>query len=318
MCRIVVDRNVQLKPDQCTDTPANSKFAKGSNGNKCMRCGKAQDKHFHAKTFCNSKPYMLRMGATTCCNCWFSDASERDSFDRHACAHCKVRRAMLEQGGFAGVLHVNVHSIDDFKDTSGFMDRTDPYVQVQVGDDQQQTTWKNDAGGHHVIFNEVLSFEKTLKDSTLQVRVYDKDTMSDDFLGEGQIDIDQLRIPQGGESGTIAVSMMRKGKPAGTVMLSCSRKAAPPGSFKGILHVTVYSIDGFSDSAGFLDKTDPYGERVGRERALGLLGDCMRITVEHAYIMNCVAHHLSPTLFRFLSSSFPVLPFLLSWASAQV
>ena len=64
MCRIVVDRNVQLKPDQCTDTPANSKFAKGSNGNKCMRCGKAQDKHFHAKTFCNSKPYMLRMGAT--------------------------------------------------------------------------------------------------------------------------------------------------------------------------------------------------------------------------------------------------------------
>ena len=30
--------------------------------------------------------------------------------------------------------------------------------------------------------------------------------------------------------------------------------AAPKGAFEGILHVTVHKIDGFDDSAGFMDK----------------------------------------------------------------
>jgi hypothetical protein len=232
-----------------------------------MRCGRTKDSHFLAKTFCKATPYRLRLGATTCCNCWFSDGGgvvfsdddQRASFKKHACDHCQKRRALLEQGGFAGVLHVTVHSIEDFKDTSGLMDRTDPYVQVQIGTEQQQTSYKNDAGGHHVIFDETLSFEKALRDTALQVRVFDKDTLSDDFLGEGEVDLDKMRVPPGGESGRITVDVSRKAKPAGKVVLSCSRRAPPAGSFKGILHVTVYSIDEFSDSAGFLDKTDPYG-----------------------------------------------------------
>ena len=36
-------------------------------------------------------------------------------------------------GAFSGVLHVNVHKIDEFSDTAGVMDRTDPYVLLQLG-----------------------------------------------------------------------------------------------------------------------------------------------------------------------------------------
>ena len=47
-------------------------------------------------------------------------------------------------GAFAGMLHVTVHKIDEFSDTAGFMDRTDPYVSLQLGGDKQQTSYKDD------------------------------------------------------------------------------------------------------------------------------------------------------------------------------
>jgi len=36
-------------------------------------------------------------------------------------------------GSFAGLLHVTVHKIDEFSDTAGFLDRTDPDVLLQIG-----------------------------------------------------------------------------------------------------------------------------------------------------------------------------------------
>ena len=35
-------------------------------------------------------------------------------------------------------------------------------------------------------------------------------------------------------------------------------RMVPKGAFAGLLHVTVDRISGVSDSAGFMDKTDPY------------------------------------------------------------
>ena len=45
-------------------------------------------------------------------------------------------------GEFAGLLHVTVHKIDDFSHTAGFMDRTDPYVLLRLGSDEQTTSCK--------------------------------------------------------------------------------------------------------------------------------------------------------------------------------
>ena len=56
----------------------------------------------------------------------------------------------------------------------------------------------------------------------------------------------------------VAFECKHKGKPAGKVFLSFSRKAVPAGAFAGMLHVTVHKIDEFSDTAGFMDRTDPY------------------------------------------------------------
>ena len=46
-------------------------------------------------------------------------------------------------GAFAGMLHVTVHKIDEFSDTAGLMDRTDPYVWLQLGSDKQKTSYKD-------------------------------------------------------------------------------------------------------------------------------------------------------------------------------
>jgi len=55
----------------------------------------------------------------------------------------------------AGDVHVKVYSIRNFKDTAGFMDKTDPFVQLTVGRITHKTTVKNNAGGS-AVFDEVI------------------------------------------------------------------------------------------------------------------------------------------------------------------
>ncbi len=52
-----------------------------------------------------------------------------------------TRPHMLRQtdGAFAGLLHVTVHKIN----TAALMDRTDPYVLLQLGSDEQKTSCNN-------------------------------------------------------------------------------------------------------------------------------------------------------------------------------
>jgi len=64
---------------------------------------------------------------------------------------------------------ITVVSIDEFSDTAGFMDRTDPYVSLTLGDETYKTTVKDNAGGKNVVFDEKLSFNKQLIENILQV-----------------------------------------------------------------------------------------------------------------------------------------------------
>ena len=117
---------------------------------------------------------------------------------------------------------------------------------------------KNNAGGHNVEFNEILSFNKNLMESVLKVRVLDKDTLSDDVLGELDVNLNLQDLPADGESEqAMQFELTNKGKPAGKVWLTFSRKPAesvPAGAFSGALHCTVHKIDEFADTAGFMDR----------------------------------------------------------------
>ena len=55
-----------------------------------------------------------------------------------------------------------------FSDKAGWMDRTDPFVQITLGGHTASTFVKNNAGGT-AEFNEVLSVNRTRQDSLLQV-----------------------------------------------------------------------------------------------------------------------------------------------------
>jgi Ca2+-dependent lipid-binding protein len=179
----------------------------------------------------------------------------------------KLSRKAIPAGAFAGVFHVTIERIDQFSDTAGFMDRTDPYVEVQLGRESFRTSVKDNAGGHDVIFQETLTFQKALLQGELKVIVKDKDTLSDDTLGDVTIDLNALALPEDYEdSEAVCYEARSKGIKAGEVFLKLSRKAIPAGAFAGVFHVTIERIDQFSDTAGFMDRTDPYVEvQLGRE-----------------------------------------------------
>jgi hypothetical protein len=65
--------------------------------------------------------------------------------------------------------------------------------------------------GKDVVYNETFSFDKQIHEASLQVLVYDKDTISDDFLGEGSLALHHLKLEH------------LKGRPAGKVYLQFSR-----------------------------------------------------------------------------------------------
>ena len=55
----------------------------------------------------------------------------------------------------AGDIHIRVYSVSNFKETAGFMDKTDPFVQLTIGKISHKTKIKNNAGGS-ALFDEVI------------------------------------------------------------------------------------------------------------------------------------------------------------------
>jgi hypothetical protein len=68
---------------------------------------------------------------------------------------------------FAGTVHVRVFRIMNFKDTAGWMDKADPFVQLGMGKMMHKTAVKHNAGGT-VVFDEVFSFFKDPSHAQLQ------------------------------------------------------------------------------------------------------------------------------------------------------
>jgi len=170
-----------------------------------------------------------------------------------------LSRRALPKGAFAGPLHVTVDRVDGVKDSAGLFDRTDLYVQLSLGSEKLRTTTKKNSGGSNVIFDEVVTFNKALMDGRLLLEVFDADTLSDDKLGQGVCNLHRLEMQEEHEDDTpLAFHVTLKGEPAGTVYLMFSRRAVPKGAFAGLLHVTVDRISGVADTAGFMDRTDPY------------------------------------------------------------
>jgi Ca2+-dependent lipid-binding protein len=172
-------------------------------------------------------------------------------------------RKEAPKGAFAGTLHVTVLDINEFSDTAGFMDKADPYVQLMLGQgasfkNGMKTSTKNNAGGH-VDFNECFTLRKELFDNVLRVRVMDSDTLSDDTMGELDVNLNELELqPDVDHQATLEMLKPNSQEIAGKCRLTFSRKEAPKGSFSGILHVTVIGIKEFDDNASFMDRADPY------------------------------------------------------------
>ena len=87
-----------------------------------------------------------------------------------------------------------------------------------------------------------------------QVSVYDKDTLSDDLLGEKEIDLAKLPLEDWNEfiemAKPVAFDMMDgSGELAGKVFL---------GFAACTLQIKIFHIENFPMTAGFMDKTDPF------------------------------------------------------------
>ena len=103
---------------------------------------------------------------------------------------------------------------------------TDPFVKVSLGATSYTTKVQNNAGGS-AAFHEVFAFREA-GDSILKVAVYDWDTISNDLLGQGEIDlrqqsccrsVDELRESEREDSAFVMVDS-KTGHSSGTVFLA--------------------------------------------------------------------------------------------------
>jgi len=109
----------------------------------------------------------------------------------------------------------------------------------------------------------------------------DDDTMSDDCLGEREIDLTKQYFSESFDGSvwiqSLMLDLLKDGEVQGSVKLAFCKiphVGARPGehekarlqpvpvtqagnSFKGEMHVKVFRVEGFPDKAGFMDKTDP-------------------------------------------------------------
>eukprot|EP00286_Rhodomonas_abbreviata_P007479 CAMPEP_0181320424 /NCGR_PEP_ID=MMETSP1101-20121128/18118_1 /TAXON_ID=46948 /ORGANISM="Rhodomonas abbreviata, Strain Caron Lab Isolate" /LENGTH=125 /DNA_ID=CAMNT_0023428131 /DNA_START=26 /DNA_END=403 /DNA_ORIENTATION=+ len=113
---------------------------------------------------------------------------------------------------FGGILKVKVVKIEGFAETAGFMDKTDPFVELKMGEETFKTAVKNNAGGS-AEFNEQFCFDKQEGEQTMRLRVLDSDTLSNDLLGSRDIDLDDSSTGNGW------YTVVSNGKETGKVFL---------------------------------------------------------------------------------------------------
>jgi len=148
---------------------------------------------------------------------------------------------------------VAVH--DAYNMPSSLLDKTDPYVRVQIGSQTEKTSTKSDAG-KQAAWNEHLQFEVDPTEglTSATVEVYDEDTVSDDLIGRAAIPL---------QTGNYTVDLTDKasGKSRGSVRVSVSVNHEKPPALENVVvkeQVAVTIVRGWDMPSSLLDKTDPY------------------------------------------------------------
>eukprot|EP01053_Blabericola_migrator_P010261 Blabericola_migrator_1__10260@NODE_5746_length_684_cov_850_846029_g3766_i0_p1_GENE_NODE_5746_length_684_cov_850_846029_g3766_i0NODE_5746_length_684_cov_850_846029_g3766_i0_p1_ORF_typecomplete_len124_score26_15C2/PF00168_30/1_9e15_NODE_5746_length_684_cov_850_846029_g3766_i0146517 len=84
-------------------------------------------------------------------------------------------------------VRVTVISAYNMPKKSGFRDRTDPFVEIQVGAQKHRTSTKLDAGSE-AQFEETLMFAYNGEPYAI-INLYDDDNKKDDLLGSARVDL---------------------------------------------------------------------------------------------------------------------------------
>ena len=74
------------------------------------------------------------------------------------------------------------------KDLFGKMD---PYVVIRVGTESKRTSVVKN-GGCNPVFNDTFTFNVIPGINQLELETYDKDFLSDDFIGSGRLPLDEV------------------------------------------------------------------------------------------------------------------------------
>jgi hypothetical protein len=107
--------------------------------------------------------------------------------------------------------------------------KSDPYCVIQVGQEKQQTK-PHSGGGKSPQWMDTLQFQS--QDSLMRVAVFDKDTFSDDLIGEGTVNLNQL-FSNPNRTENEYVDLVHNGKSSGRLLLSMEYQGQPMGGNQG-------------------------------------------------------------------------------------
>jgi Ca2+-dependent lipid-binding protein len=119
-------------------------------------------------------------------------------------------------------LFVTVHKAENLKNTELF-GKMDPYVQVKIGG-ETQTTRVHKKGGKTPTWEQQFLFNLTgvpAKENTLHIVVYNKETLSDDYVGRGDVVVEQLLAKGGQAAWYQLVDPSNFRKMCGKLLLTC-------------------------------------------------------------------------------------------------
>ena len=125
-----------------------------------------------------------------------------------------------------GIVHLTFHSGRDLNDQDSFGEKQDPYVIATILNEKQKTS-VHKAGGVSPVWEEQLSFNGPSLSTTgwtgseqVLLQVYDKDRLSDDFIGDHETTVSALL--GGGRQWIELFRGKRRDKSAGEICISSS------------------------------------------------------------------------------------------------
>lgn len=162
------------------------------------------------------------------------------------------------QGG--GVISITVHKARNIE-KKGLVGKADPYVVMQLGDQKRKSgTVSNN---HNPVWHFTGLFNVYENDKNISFTVFDEDIGKDDFLGETNLDIEELR-----RSGEISNKVLNLEK-CKSGSLTISAKFVPAELVKrsrGKLSLILHSAKKL-EKKNKLKKADPYAViKVGEEK----------------------------------------------------